>query len=246
MVIILIILLLLIQVLTRHKVFKKKIDLESNEDKIIASLNHRNIVKLQKVVFFKDFKVLHLRDFECGPISTFSFDNIRNFQKWENEVKNLTFQILDAINYLHKNKITHTDINPDNILYNKKSKKIMIIDFESAVTDKKFIPKELGYLYYISPEKVYAFNNKKYVNNKIDIYSAGCILHVLLTGKTVYFSTRPENIDFEKNGIFYDDLQFYSNDCVDLLYRLLDKNPKTRISAKDSLSHNWFKKKTIK
>lgn len=243
MVIIIIILLLLIQVLRSKKIFKKKIDLESIEDEIILSLNHNNIVKLEKVILFNDFKVLHLRDFECGPISTFSFDNIENFQKWEVEVKNITFQLLDAINYLHKNKITHTDINPDNILYNKKSKKIMLIDFESAAVAKKFIPKELGYLYYISPEKVYAFNNKKYVNNKIDIYSVGCILHVLLTGKTVYSSTRPENIDYEKNGIFYDDLQVYSNDCIDLLYRMLDKSPKTRISAKDSLLHNWFKKK---
>ena len=225
----------------KKNVFKKKVELDCKEDIILKKINHKNIVKLINVVKFKNYKVLYLQDFECNSISEYQPEQKNNFKLAENNSKIIIKQLLEGINYIHSKNIIHNDIHPDNILFNELTKKILIIDFDTSVVKKSFIPKTLGCNYYIAPEKVDGYKNKKKVNNKIDMYSIGCILHVLLTGKTIYFYSRSSQIDYKSDdGIYTDILVNYSEDSVDLLYKLLERNPDNRISTKDALNHNWF------
>ena len=101
--------------------------------------------------------------------------------------------------------------------------------------------------YFTPPEKL--INEKINLSNKIDIYGIGAILHVLLTGRTLFSFLRrkdilkllEENRNKEVNGISYTYLSNYSKECIDLLEKLVINDPDKRISAKDSLNHNWFK-----
>lgn len=80
---------------------------------------------------------------------------------------------------------------------------------------------------------------------KIDVWGIGIILHELLSTELPFYS---EDEDIYKHNIVKQKLKL--NDCTlwhnvsdeakDLVQRLLDKNPVSRPSAKEALSHPWF------
>ena len=64
---------------------------------------------------------------------------------------------MDTLNYIHSKGICHRDIKPDNILYDRKNKKIKVIDFGISrnINDrgnKKEMLTITGTLYYRAPE----------------------------------------------------------------------------------------------
>ena len=226
--------------------FKKKTNLNSNEDRILLKFNHKNIIRLKKVeTKYNLFKVLYLEYFDAPSISKINVEDYINNRDWEENVKNIMFQLISAIKHIHEAGVIHNDIHPDNILYNEKTKKILILDFDEAIINTGKV-QNLGNRYYTAPEKVIAYENKTNINNKVDIYSLGCIFHVLLTGYTIYWDTRADKIhkkDDKFNGISLNHLEKYSNECKNLLFKMLYKNHSKRISAEEAFEHNWFKNK---
>jgi serine/threonine protein kinase len=55
----------------------------------------------------------------------------------EEELRTIVREILSAISYLHKQNICHRDIKPDNILYDRKEKRLKLIDF--GISKKTFL-----------------------------------------------------------------------------------------------------------
>ena len=109
--------------------------------------------------------------------------------------KSILFQILLALEYLHKRMITHCDITPSNIILMPPDLDyypgiIKLIDFGlSRVVETSYtLARNFGVvtIWYRAPELL--LGNKKY-DQKIDIWSAGCIFAELLTGK-VLFATK--------------------------------------------------------
>jgi serine/threonine protein kinase len=73
----------------------------------------------------------------------------------EDTVKNITRQILHALQYLHKRKITHRDIKPDNILiasYNPMRVKLSDFGLSKVAQDETFLKTFCGTLLYCAPE----------------------------------------------------------------------------------------------
>ena len=96
--------------------------------------------------------------------------------------KEIIYQILSGLAYLHSFGIIHRDLTPSNILI--VNNMIKIIDFGLAKrTDstKEIFKNTLGMcsLWYRAPEIIFGNN---YYDNKVDIWSVGCILAELLTG----------------------------------------------------------------
>lgn len=105
------------------------------------------------------------------------------------------------MDYIHTQKIIHRDLKPENLLLTS-TKRIKIADFGLAVefnTDEDLIFGTAGSPDYIAPEIL----NKHYYNKKVDIWSCGVILYILLCGYPP-FETR----DDQKQGQF----KFYAED----------------------------------
>ncbi len=103
----------------------------------------------------------------------------------EQEAISLMGMILDAMQYVHDQNCIHRDIKPSNImLRNDRDRSICIIDFgiakDAAVgSTGKTVGRIIGTDGYMSPEQAAGLN----IDKRTDIYSLGCVLFFILTGK---------------------------------------------------------------
>lgn len=120
---------------------------------------------------------------------------------------NIALGLSELLLYIHKKKVIHKDIKPDNIILDKQFRNIRIIDFGistrlSKEETKWSAPNVLeGSIYYISPEQTGRMNRA--VDYRSDFYSLGITFYELLTGR----------------------LPFTSSDLLELVHSHLAKTP---------------------
>lgn len=108
---------------------------------------------------------------------------------------NLSIQITEIIRNLHKKGIIHKDIKPANILVDKSTEKVYIIDlgFSSLLGSEEQSPVQPetleGTLSYISPEQTGRMNRR--IDFRSDLYSLGVTLYQLFTQKLPFEFTDP-------------------------------------------------------
>jgi serine/threonine-protein kinase PRP4 len=99
-------------------------------------------------------------------------------------------QLLDAVAYIHNNLIIHCDLKPDNILISEDFQTIFVSDFGSASYMHEI--ETTPYLvsrYYRAPEVILGLK----WDSSIDIWSVGCTLYELYTGK-ILFNGKSNNL----------------------------------------------------
>ena len=163
----------------------------------------------------------------------------------EKEAANIMKQLLSAVNYLHSLNIVHRDLKPENIMLNQKPKngnfQIKIIDFGTAklFDPRKKLTKFIGTSYYIAPEVL-----DECYDYKCDIWSCGIILYILLCGYPPFNGNSNSDIFYciKNNEPQFDDEEWTetTNMAIDLIKKMLKKNPNERPTAKECLSHPWF------
>ena len=161
-------------------------------------------------------------------------------------------QIISALNYLHSHGIVHRDIKPENILVVKSDKKskikydkdeinIKLIDFGASnfFKSNEILTLKVGSPYYIAPEVL----NMCY-NEKCDIWSAGVVLYVMITGNLPFVGlTHPQLFENIKSGKYKTSGKEYaaiSQKAKDLIKQMLELNPLKRISASECLKSPFF------
>ena len=109
------------------------------------------------------------------------------------EFLNLAVQIVDILKRIHQQGVIHKDVNPANIILNKRTRQIKFIDFGASArlsreTPIFRIPDLLeGTPAYISPEQTGRMNRS--LDYRADFYSLGATFYQLLTGQTPFEST---------------------------------------------------------
>jgi serine/threonine protein kinase len=99
-----------------------------------------------------------------------------------NKVLQIMIQVLDGLDYAHRENVIHQDIKPANIIIEERSGRPGIVDFGIARTE--FSANEhsryvLGTPLYMSPEQITGIQT----DCRSDIYSAGMVLYEALVGK---------------------------------------------------------------
>mgnify|MGYP003588799732 CR=1 FL=1 len=208
------------------------------EIRILQKTDHPHIVKVYE--YFQDHKFIYIV-MELVPGGEL-FSKIQQMQKFtEAQAAKLFFQIVSALNYLHQQKIVHRDIKPENIMLDDNNS-IKIIDFGTA---REFEPGQKmknchGTPYYIAPEVL-----DELYDEKCDVWSAGIILYILLTGVPPFNGANDEEIlSAVREGTVNMNIPQFEGISIkakDLIKQMLTKNPKNRPSAKTVLEHSWFK-----
>lgn len=230
-----------------------------NEIAILKTVDHPNIIKLFDCYYDNNYYYMVEEYCSAGDL----YDYIRK-QKFFSEKKaaNIMFQLLSAVNYLHKKHIVHRDLKPENMVFIKTGKIdskgnvstsgsqkggedeifIKLIDFGTSVHLKNGnLTQELGTIYYIAPE---VFRNN--YNERADIWSCGIILYIMLCGHPPFCGRREEDI---KQKIINSPLQFLPKDfnkvssaAIEYVKELLTYDPNKRPSAEQALENSWLNK----
>lgn len=144
---------------------------------LLTKLQHPNIVALYGADFKTEYAELRLRRHE---IDLESFILRSQYAKTETVKQAIQQQLLEAVGFIHQYDVIHADLKPENILLDMIDSKpvIYICDFGISFinNDKKRIYK-VQTIHYRAPEITH---DKKIVcNEKIDIWSLGCILYFI-------------------------------------------------------------------
>jgi serine/threonine protein kinase len=207
------------------------------ETKIMKNLNHPNIVKLYDTIIddTTDNIYLVLEYLGRGDFSKF----LKKRPLKEKYAKKYLKQLSSGLKYLLENKIIHRDLKPQNILVtNLGDIKIADFGFARYFDNDMVIQTVCGSPLYMAPE---IMKNKKY-DLKSDLWSVGVILYEMLIGHAPF---RAKNIfdlmkQIERNDVKIPMETNISDDCRDLLLKLLQKDPEKRISWPQFFTHPWL------
>jgi len=147
-----------------------------------------------------------------------------------------------ALNYLHSKGIVYGDLKPENILLDKYGY-IKLTDFGASklLNGMHSITGFAGTPDYLAPE---VLRNKK-ITKASDWWTFGILIYEMLFDVSPFFN---RNSKLMFRGIISEDPKFpkhnFSEDCIDLILHLLQKNPMGRIGFEDEeavFEHSWFK-----
>ena len=214
-----------------------------NEIEILKKLDHPKILKI--IDFYSKVKKYYIITEYCPEGELFN-EIIRVGKFDEGQTAFIINQILKAISYCHRNQIIHRDIKPENIMITKREKngclQVKLIDFGTAKIFEKGHPENryVGSSYYMAPEVL-----KRKYDEKCDLWSIGVIFYILLTGRPPFDGNDDEEILKNVEKGVYDKTSYpfpsLSSLAKDLINKLLQYDPKKRISAEEALEHKWFK-----
>eukprot|EP00298_Acanthocystis_sp_HF-20_P013352 c20308_g6_i1.p1 GENE.c20308_g6_i1~~c20308_g6_i1.p1 ORF type:complete len:334 (-),score=128.17 c20308_g6_i1:90-1091(-) len=235
--------------------------------KILQS--HPNIVHLHRVILSHDKIHLVQQLAECGDLFDLLCKSATMFMNepigvCESEAYKYFYDLVNAVNFMHSCGISHRDIKIENCLVDKNGN-ILLTDFGFA-TRNKSSNRRCGTLQYFSPEMILSksqknnqdnndnendFNNEKKSQTKAkyfdpfacDVWACGIVFYYLLTSRLPFGNTEDESREDIKQqiinkNVFYP--SYLSFPTIQLLERMLEKNPLKRCTIYDVFNHPIF------
>ncbi|XP_015509391.1 mitogen-activated protein kinase p38b isoform X3 [Neodiprion pinetum] len=156
------------------------------ELRMLKHMNHENVIGLLDVFHpstsLVDFQHVYLVTHLMGA----DLNNIVRTQKLSDDhVQFLVYQILRGLKYIHSAGIIHRDLKPSNIAVNEDCE-LKILDFGLARPTENEMTGYVATRWYRAPEIML---NWMHYNQTVDIWSVGCIMAELLTGRTLFPGT---------------------------------------------------------
>jgi serine/threonine protein kinase len=153
-------------------------------------------------------------------------------------------QLCDALRYIHARKIIHRDLKPENILVHSSSVfaegklVVKISDFgHSKIIDDGYsiAQTRCGTPQYWAPEV--AAGGGRY-DQKVDLWSLGVVLYVMLEGQYPFAGERAEERMREAN---FTPPHHASNGSKEIIRGLIQRQPEQRWTEDTCLQHRWLR-----
>ncbi|KAH0759754.1 hypothetical protein KY290_023247 [Solanum tuberosum] len=200
---------------------------------------HPNVISIKGA--YEDAVAVHVVMERCAGGELFD-RIIQRGHYTERKAAELTRTIFGVVEACHSLSVMHRDLKPENFLFvdQKEDSLLKTIDFGLSVF---FKPGErftdvVGSPYYVAPEVL-----KKRYGPEADVWSAGVIVYILLSGVPPFWAENEQGI-FEQ--VLHGDLDFSSDpwpsiseDAKDLVRGMLVRDPRKRLTAHEVLCHRW-------
>ncbi|KAJ6864489.1 calcium-dependent protein kinase 32-like [Populus alba x Populus x berolinensis] len=201
---------------------------------------HPNLVTLKDT--YEDDTAVHLVMELCEGGELFDRIVARGHYT-ERAAAAVTKTIVEVVQICHEYGVMHRDLKPENFLFGnkKESAPLKAIDFGLSVFFKpgERFTEIVGSPYYMAPEVL-----KRNYGPEVDVWSAGVILYILLCGVPPFWAETEQGvaqaiirsvIDFKR-----DPWPKVSENAKDLVRKMLDPDPKRRLTAQQVLDHPWL------
>ncbi|KAF1984170.1 Pkinase-domain-containing protein [Aulographum hederae CBS 113979] len=237
------------------------------EISLMKELKHENIVSLHDVIHTEN-KLMLVFEFMDKDLKKYMDSRGERGALDAVTIKSFMFQLLRGIAFCHDNRVLHRDLKPQNLLINTRGQ-LKLADFGLARAfgiPVNTFSNEVVTLWYRAPDVL--LGSRTY-NTSIDIWSAGCIMAEMYTGRPLFPGTTNEDQlqrifrlmgtpserswpgissfpEYKPNFTHYatQDLRIIlpqiDQSGLNLLSSMLQLRPELRISATDALRHPWF------
>ncbi|KAG6705675.1 CBL-interacting serine/threonine-protein kinase 21 isoform X1 [Carya illinoinensis] len=226
------------------KIIDKKMVTESDlkcqvqrEIRTMKLLHHPNVVRIHEVLGTKT-KICIVMEYVPGGQLTDKLSYAKKLE--EREARKLFQQLIDAVDYCHDKGVSHRDLKPDNLLLDQWGN-LKVSDFGLSALRKPgdILTTACGSPSYVAPELLM---NKGYDGAAADIWSCGVILFELLAGRLPFDDSNLINLYKKICRADYTCPQWFTEDQKKLLSRILDPNPKKRMTIPEIVEDEWFQK----
>ncbi|CEL98448.1 unnamed protein product [Vitrella brassicaformis CCMP3155] len=238
--------------------------MQLREVKSLRKLVHPNVVKLKEVIREND--ELHFV-FEYMEVNLYQLmkDRVKMFP--EQKIRNIMYQSLQALAYMHKHGYFHRDVKPENLLVTKETVKLADFGLAREIRSRPPYTDYVSTRWYRAPEVLLRSPN---YNSPIDLWAAGAIMAELYLLRPLFPGSSeadeiykicsvlgtPTSKDWEDGqrlagAIGFRFPQFVptplhqiitnaSHDAIDLMNRLFTYDPQKRITAVEAIRHPYF------
>ena len=237
-----------VKIINKAKLKPKDVDLIRQEKIILNLIKHENIISLKD--FFEDKQNIYLitEFYEGGDLLSYLEEKqIMGEEISEKNSARIIRKIAQGIGYLNFFGIVHRDLKPENIMfqrpYNFKTLKIIDLGACKVLSYGQKTKESIGTNGYISPE-IYLNNEYSF---KVDIWSLGVILYLLITGGLLPFDDADlDTLNLAKKVCYLQQEypgEYFGNKSkrlINLLDKMLEKNEKKRIDIYNLMKDSWF------
>lgn len=196
-----------------------------NEFKLVQSLQHPYVIKYHDLIHQDNVHYLVMEYFDALTLDRLALC-LNQDDLWT-----ITEQLLEVLTYLHSKNIVHSDIKPDNILFD--GKQIKLIDFGLSNYNDQ-IGTMCGTLDYMAPEQI--LREEQFDSRPRDLWSAGVTLYELWTQQLPFWHVEPDFlsrliVEVEPDFTKIEDLSMRG-----LVRRLLKKHPGERPTSSEVMN----------
>mmetsp|Transcript_28859 Transcript_28859/g.46442 ORF Transcript_28859/g.46442 Transcript_28859/m.46442 type:complete len:542 (-) Transcript_28859:213-1838(-) len=229
---------------------------------------HPNIIKLHEVLYDEPTGRMALV-FELMDMNLYEAVKGRRHYLPEDKVKRYMFELLKALDYMHRNGIFHRDVKPENVLLMDDEIKLADLGSCRGIYSRQPYTEYISTRWYRAPE---CLLTDGYYNFKMDLFAVGCVwfevvaLFPLFPGQNEMdqiqkihnvlgtpapeflarkFKRNASHMDFnfpEKKGTGIERLiPHASTELVELMKKLIRYDPDERILARQAIKDAYFK-----
>ncbi|KAG5408841.1 hypothetical protein IGI04_005160 [Brassica rapa subsp. trilocularis] len=231
-----------LKILDKQKLLKNnKMSVQiKREISTMKLINHPNVVRLYEVLASKT-KIYIVLEFAMGGELV---DKIRHDGRLREDGARRYFQqLINAVDYCHSRGVYHRDLKPENLLLDGQGN-LKISDFGLSALSRQaggdgLLHTTCGTPNYAAPE---VLGDQGYDGATADLWSCGVILFELLSGHLPFEDSNLLTLYNKITAAEYNCPYWLSPGAKNLIVRILDPNPTTRIKVPEILEDAWFKK----